>query len=923
MHKIGKSVLVFFMVWALFACSAGFTDTQYVEKAQDYLDKGDLQAASIEAKNALQQNPKNAQARWLLGRLHLDIGDAAAAEKELLLAQEFGMEDDSTLPLLARALLLQRKNENVLSLSETNLSPGPQSEVLASQALALVRQGKVEEAASLIDKALSITPQSAYAREAKARILVAEQDDGQARNELNELLKHAPDYAPAWSLLGDLELREKRLEQAEEAFSKAIANHGNNMVDRLKRSLVRIQLKKYEQAQKDLDVLMKRSPQHVGVNYAQGLIFFLKSNLPEALTAFDRAVSGNRHYLPAVYYLSLTHLRLGNKAQAEQYANNLFASAPDSPPIRKLMAMISLENQQYEKVEELMSPVLLFNDKDTGALNLLANALLKQGRTGEAVELLERVVSLQPDSSMAQLRLGAGLLAGGEQKSGVERLEAILESSPEFQQANILLVMNYVQQQKFDQARIAAQTYQEQNPNSILAYNLLAAVYLAAKQEPEAREVFAKACAIAPGDPSACQNLAELAVKSKDFDKARDYYQGILQRNKNHLSTLLKLAALDALEKKEEAMVGHLKQAMKAHPKAAQPRWLLARYYLSKGEPDQVPVLLNELDDAQRKSPAVLSIMALSQLARKAFLDAKYTLEQLIELQPKSAQAHHQLAQAYAGLNDRKGTQNELEKAVKLAPEFLPARLALARLLLSEDRKEAAEEQLNVLREHLPDQPDILHLEASVASVGGDQEKALLKLEQAFKTSPSTTLMVSLARQKWDMGDRKGSLRLQEQWVNDHPNDITARLVLANVFVLEKRADDAIKQYRMILGKESRNLVALNNLAWYLRDSQSRQALEYAKRANDIRPESASIMDTLAVVLLKNGEVEKAQRMIERTLVKNPKDPSIRYHSAMINAEAGAQTSAIKILTILLGEDTNFSEKAEAEQLLEKLRSGG
>ena len=71
----------------LSACGTELSDQEYVSRAKDALDKGELRSASIYLKNALAQNPNNAEARWLLGKAHLDIGDGGSAEKELLRAR--------------------------------------------------------------------------------------------------------------------------------------------------------------------------------------------------------------------------------------------------------------------------------------------------------------------------------------------------------------------------------------------------------------------------------------------------------------------------------------------------------------------------------------------------------------------------------------------------------------------------------------------------------------------------------------------------------------------------------------------------------------------------------------------------------------------------------------------------------------------
>ena len=59
-----------------------------VASAKEYLARNDRNAAVIQLKNALQKDPDNAEARFLLGKALLENGELAAAEKELNKANE-------------------------------------------------------------------------------------------------------------------------------------------------------------------------------------------------------------------------------------------------------------------------------------------------------------------------------------------------------------------------------------------------------------------------------------------------------------------------------------------------------------------------------------------------------------------------------------------------------------------------------------------------------------------------------------------------------------------------------------------------------------------------------------------------------------------------------------------------------------------
>ena len=79
-------------------------------------------------------------------------------------------------------------------------------------------------------------------------------------------------------------------------------------------------------------------------------------------------------------------------------------------------------------------------------------------------------------------------------------------------------------------------------------------------------------------------------------------------------------------------------------------------------------------------------------------------------------------------------------------------------------------------------------------------------------------------------------------------------------------------------------------------------------------------MDTLALVYLANDNPEMALRTIREVSYLEPKNPSIRYHEAMIRAASVEREDAAGILRGLLSGETEFAEKADAEALLKRLQ---
>ncbi len=895
------------------------TDQEYVARAQDFLDKGELQAAVIELKNALGRNPDNPQARWLLGKLYMDTGNLEDAEKELRKAGELGVTGESVLPLLAQVYLRQGRYEAVDELViEAGFSKRSQASMMTSLGLAQLARGDMDGASASIERALSRAPDSAYARYGRARLSVARKKPTEARRLLGQILEQHPDYAPAWSLLGDLELEDRDMEAAEQSLTKAIDGRRANTEDLLKRALVRIQLQRYDKAQEDLDRLKSRVPKHPGVNYEQGLVYFLQKRYPEAQDAFEQALSAKEDYLPVLYYLGATHYLLGNSGQSEHYLNRFLAANPGYIPARKLAAVQALEQRNYARVEELMRPVVANRETDVAAINLLANALIGQGRTDQGIRLLEQAVQLQPDSASARTRLGIGLLSEGRSADGVTNLQAAIEVNPAFQQAGAVLVMSYLQQKKLDQAQKAAEALLKSQPDHPLSHNLMGLVYLRKKQPDRARAAFRRALELAPGDPGASRYLAAMSLPD-DPDQARTLYRQVLEQHPKHLDTWLRLARLEADLGNTEAMKHALESALAAQPSALQPRILLARYQLQTGAVEQARRTMGDLLLERDTVPAVAEIKAQIQLADKDYPAAVTTLKRLAERQPGSARIHFQLTQAYAGMNDRPAVERELARTLELAPGLLPARILQARMQVVSGRLEEARRNLAWLKKQAADDPEVLAIEAELSARAGESDEALQALIQRFDAAPGTGTLIDLTRYRWALGQHQAVIDALEGWVGEHADDNRARMALADAYLALEQLDQAVAQYKKVLEYDATYLPALNNLAWYLKEVDPQRALGYAEEAYRLAPESLATMDTLAELLLGSGDLDRAERLNQRCLKEKPGDPSFNYRKAKILLARGNRSGAADLLESLLEAGASFPERGQAEALLKRL----
>ncbi len=921
-----RSALLVTLTLLLYACGDGDerTSQEHIAEARVYLEANQLRPAVIELKNALQKDVNSAQARAMLGQIYYEQGDYEGASKELSRAVEMGADPAGIMPNLAQTLLSLGEYAQLEALPVDGLAPEGRSLVQAAKGLAQLFQGNTTAAEEIIATALTNETVSPYARVADARLSMARQEYPKARDKLKSIFSEHKDYGPAWNLLGDIEAAERRAAQAEEAYSNVLRVQPMAFDARLNRAMMRIYQNKFKPARQDLDSLMKGhggvAKVHPGVNFARGIVFLQAQQFGPAKAAFEKASQYSEKYPLTHYYLAAIDMEQGQTQQALVNVYRFLAIVPGSVVGAKLAAKLELQQQDYTAVQTLLRPVLEAYPTDIDVLNMLASASLAQGKGSEGVDLLLKVVELQPQSVEAQARLGAGFLAAGDEDLGIATLKDLLRSDPGYEQADILIVLNYLRTRQADEAVRAAEEYRDRNPESTTTYNLLGRAYAMAGRKDDARAAFQKALALRPDDPGANNSLAEFRLEEKDFEAARNYYRRVLDKNPDHMQTLMKLAASFALEGREDEMFASLDRTLESHPRAMEPRLVKARYFIARGDLEKAGVEFNALTHDQKQHPDALFTQAGFELAAGRHNQALNTLEKLTRVRPNVSQYHYMKSKAYAGLGDLKQFTAELERAVELDPDHFYAKLALTRLNLVTGSTKQFRKHLAELKAVAPDNHDVMKLEVADAEQRGDNARAERLLESLYKQAPTVGNVMALATHREKVGDAKGAVAVLDSWLQDHHDDVQVRQKIAQVRGSSQDIDGAIEEYRAIVNLDDDNIVALNNLAWYLLERNPEEALVHAQKAFGLSPESSSVLDTLAMAQLATGRLAEARRTIDRALELSPDSPELQYHEVRIRASEGDRAGAAESLAALLDRHEEFYEREKAVALLAELR---
>lgn len=915
-----RAALASLIVAALTGCSEPeLSETEHLQRAQEFQEKGEMRAAIIELKNVLSKDPDNPDTRLQLGMIYLDAGIGDGAEKELRRARDLGASGSALIVPLAKAMLLQGKNDALLDEIDPRRYPaGPtRARLHALRALAYLNQGRPQKAAEELEFADAEDTSGNEVLLAHAQLALVRQDLDGAREFIDKALKADPDFADAWALLGNLELSLGNLAEAEAAYEKAIESRHYPGPEVARRALIRIHTHRFTEAQKDIRRLVDAGfGDHPYVSYVRGMNQFAQGHFAEALEAFQDAYAKAPSLGPLNFYLAATHYALGHKEQALAFAQRAYADAPRSLRAKRLLGTLKIGYADYDNGRQMLQKLLEERPRDTSILRLLAIAAMFEGDTSQAVNYLSQLVELLPESEQAKDLLMMAKLLDGQ---GLDDLAPARDEEGDYT-GEFLYALAKLRDKQLAEALELGEKLAEKYPEKADPHKLVAAIYMMVGQWKEASEALEAALQREPDDASAVINLAKIRIHAGELEKARALLQKLSRKQPQEEEAILLLAGLEARLTGPQEGIRILEEALEKNPGSTLVRKELASAYLRIGDAAKVLDLTRELDSKTLMAhPPLLEYRGKAAMLLNDLPSAVRAFQQWTQAAPHSAKAYFLYSDALARSGNDTESRAALLQSLKLDPHYLPARIGRVKMLVRSGDLKGARKALSDLRTDFGNRPEVLAIEGWLALGTGDFETAANRLRAALDERPDREVALLLTRALGALQKHQEAAEVLQQWLADHPRDLAMSLQLAEVLLAMKKEEAAASLYEELLQQQPDLLVALNNLAWLRQDEAPQRAMEYAERAYNIAPKDPVVLDTYGMLLKDSGEKEKAYRMISEAARLAPENPDIQLHLGMILADQKHYTKAKAILASLVDKAPRSQAAREASRLLKEI----
>lgn len=900
-------------------CSKMQTAQTLVAEARQYHQKGDNKAAIIQLKNALQKNPDDSDARYLLGTIYVETGDPKSAENQLRRALSLGTSPDKVLPGLGNALLLQGQFQKVLDETKQVSGEKESAEISSLRGNAYLGLGKGPEAKESFERALKNKPGFPDALIGLAKYSLLEKDIDSATRFSDQAVSQNPQNPDAWLFKGDLLRARGETEPALAAYDQVLKFQPDNTSAHISKATLEIASGKFDTAKADIDAARKETPNNLIVTYTQALLDFRQGKSAAALESLQQVLRAAPEHMPSILLAGAVQYSLGSMPQAEQQLKKYLEKDPGNLYARKLLVSALLKSHKSQNAIEVITPVLNDAQQDPQLLALAGESYMQAGDFTKATEYYAKASALAPKAAGLHSALGLSKLALGENDRAVAEMETAVNLDVKSPKAGVLLVMTQLRLKQYDKALAAAKVIENEQPDSPLGYNLQGAAYLGKRDFAAARASFEKALSIQPTSFPAVMNLARLDLQEKKPDIAKKRLEAFLDKDKKNIQVMTALAGLAQSQGQTKEATDWLERASNENPDVLQPAMMLATRYIQTGEKQKALALAQKLLGPNPENPDVLDIMAQAQFANGDKPAALETYNKIAAIKPDSALAQFRIASIHMAMQNQSAASDALKKALEIQPDYLDAQLALASIEAGNGNYEQALSLARQIQKKNAKSPIGHMLEGDVLMKQKKPELAVKPYEQAFAIGKSGPLMVKLHAALSQAGKGKEANSRLTQWLQEHPADIGTRMYLAATYFAEKQNKAAIEQFQAILRQDPKNAVALNDLAWTYQQEKDPRALEFAEKANQSAPDSPATLDTLGWILVEQGNISRGLPLLEKASSLAPDDAEIHYHLILGLVKSGDKTKARKELERLMAAGKTFSRIEEAKALLKQL----
>ncbi|MCV2348826.1 XrtA/PEP-CTERM system TPR-repeat protein PrsT [Paucibacter sp. Y2R2-4] len=926
-HGLRPTLLATFIAgFSVLSMSAWATPEKaasYYEDALKRFEAGDLDSASIQLKNSLQQDKKMLAAHLLLGKVLLAKGEYAAAEVALAEAQKQGVSRSEVLVSQGQLYLITGERKKLLDeIQVTGMPSAIHADILTMRGSAYAGLGNVAQASKAFAEARALKPGLAAPWMAEAPLLMRQGEGEKARAAATKAVELEPRNAAAWYTLGSILLGLKDSKGALAAHEKALALNEKQVDSRVARASLLLMLGREKEAEKDIDLLDGWGVMDPRASYVRGVLAAQRGDANAARAAFTKAaelvdaqkpasLAGND---PVLMAGALAHKALNNNEKAKAYLDTLLTLNPKHFSAQLLLGGILIDSKDYSRASTLLEGAQRVAPDDPQVLMLLGSLQMARKQYLRASEFFEKAAksSATPE---AKRELAFSQLGLGQTRLGVSNLESVFAANPADARAGIQLAMSLINQGKSNQALQTALSLTKADPGNLTMQNFLGNIQGRVGDKKAARQTFQQILVKDANFKPAAVNLSWLDMEEQRYDEARTRLKLWLNREKKDPDLLFQLGVLEVRAGRLAEAQELLQSANELQRNDPRPGLTLIELFLSQQQADKAIATGKTLNAKLPNRPPVVLALGRAYLAAGDKASARTLFQDAGRLADFDAnqQVHIGRLQILAG--NLEGAAYSSQKALQADPNDLQALVFQVEIEAQKGDQAKLDAALKALNTKHAGSTAALLANGNVAMLRRQFPAAQAAYRQVLDKAPSSNHAMLLARAFMAAGEADKALTLIESQAKKSPQDAGLLRASAELQVNMGKNEAAAKSFVQLLSLSPKDVGAMSSYAILLQRMGDAKALSTAEQALQLAPSSAEAADTLGWVLALQSKYDLALRHLREARLRDPSNGNIRFHLAYALSKSGRKPEAKEELSAALNASSRPGDSKELSAL--------
>ncbi|WP_426369999.1 tetratricopeptide repeat protein [Pseudocolwellia sp. HL-MZ7] len=899
------------------------------EKALTSYNTNNVDEAYIHLKNVLKDDEDNLPAIILMGRVLLKKGLYLEGIEVLQEAIFRGADINFLLNDLSRALMLTSNFDEVIKLgSNKGLTPESQLTTFLLSGNAYSAMLDNDNAKIFYKKAYALAPNNLRTIGALTAHELSQNNIADAENLIAKALILFPNDSRVWNLKGQLHDNKSEYELALTAYKQGYdVNPKDPFIQRALANAY-ANAKRSEEALALIDNILEDTPEDPFAKLLKSRLFTYTSREKEA----------NQILVDISQKLSL----LSDKQRASNVSLSLVAGT--AAYLQNNLELAQKELQFY--VQE--------QPQDLSGIGLLVDIYLSQGQEDKAFELLESKTKVIKHNLELSLKLFELYLNNNKVYKAQQILEPLEKTYGKHLKVTLAKVNLLAKSNQTDKALILLEENKPEKFSSTY-YLTKGLLFSSNNQLVDAHNIADELLTLNKNNTDYLSFKASLLLQQNKWAEALDVLSTIIKLQPSNFSALFNSATANAALSNLEEANNISTRLLEVQPDNISLQVLKAKIDRSMGNIENAKTALKKIIDKNSTYTPALEVLmeinyqqekyedALEQvdrLSKLSFLNTKYIrMKALIyiglgdlgnakkQLQilfgvVTSPREMFSVSQMQIQANDLAGAKQSLEKALSIEPDNIFIQRSLVKLEIDTGEFTNANTILIHLEKTNKSDPNILMLKGDLSLKQGDKIEAqklylkALNLDNNFHIVLLKSYQLALAKVE-EQSFKTTLISLLDK----NPNNYLMRSVYADYLLNNGKTQEAKTHYEMLADVENlKNRAAvLNNLANIYIATDLNKAEEYSKESMELNKNSSAIIDTYGWILSLNNKFDESLSILRNAYSMDSNNPSINYHIGYALAKLNRIEEAKRELRQSLRHKAKFSEREDAQNLLNSL----